>query len=100
MSNVKLKIMKEELFEIAKTLVKREIKVFNERQSNANIGQAELECIVNDLEKEILIRSSKHTYIVNAYNFIRIAEGVGAYYYIDVSKSKRGKRVACIVIYF
>lgn len=100
MSNVKLKIMKEKLFEIAKILVEREITVYNERQSKSSIGQANLECIVNDLEKEILIRSTKNTYLVNAYNFVKIAEGVGAYYYIDVSKSKRGKRVACIVIYF
>lgn len=100
MSNVKLKIMKEKLFEIAKILVEREITVYNERQSKSSIAQANLECIVNDLEKEILIRSTKNTYLVNAYNFVKIAEGVGAYYYIDVSKSKRGKRVACIVIYF
>ena len=92
--------MKEKLFEIAKILVEREITVYNERQSKSSIAQANLECIVNDLEKEILIRSTKNTYLVNAYNFVKIAEGVGAYYYIDVSKSKRGKRVACIVIYF
>lgn len=100
MSNVKLKIMKEKLFEIAKILVEREITVYNDRQSKSSTGTANLECIVNDLEKEILIRSTKNTYLVNAYNFVKIAEGVGAYYYIDVSKSKRGKRVACIVIYF
>lgn len=92
--------MKEKLFKIAKILVNREIMAYNARQINDNKGQEDLECIVNDSETEILIRSSKHTYIVNAYMFARIAEGLGANYYIDVSKSKRGKRVACIVIYF
>lgn len=100
MSNVKLKIMKEKLFKIAKILVNREIRAYNERQSNDNKGQADLECIVNDLEKEILIRSSKHTYLINAYSFVTIAEGVGANYYVDVTKTTKGEPVACIVIYF
>lgn len=92
--------MKQKLFEIAKFLVNREIGAYNERQVKSNIGQADLECIVNDLKTEILIRSSKNTYLVNAREFINIAEVVGANYYIDVSKSKKGKRVACIVLFF
>lgn len=92
--------MKEKLFKIAKILVNREIRAYNERQSNDNKGQADLECIVNDLEKEILIRSSKHTYLINAYSFVTIAEGVGANYYVDVTKTTKGEPVACIVIYF
>ena len=100
MSNVKLKIMKQKLFKIAKILVNREIRAYNERWSNCNKGKAELECIVNDFEKRILIRSSKHTYLVNACNFAKIAEGVGAQYYIDVTKTTEGKPVATIVIYF
>lgn len=100
MSNVKLKIMKQKLFKIAKILVNREIRAYNERQSNVNKGRADQECIVYDLEKEIQIRSSKHTYLENAYNYVKIAEGVGAYYYIDVTKTIEGKHVATFVLYF
>lgn len=100
MSNVKLKIMKEKLFKIAKILVNRSIRTWNNTQADARINVSSLACIINDLETEILIYPCTNKYMFNIDKFVKIAESLGANYYIDVTKNILDEPAACFVLYF
>lgn len=91
---------KEKLFKIAKILVGREIRTYNKRHTNPEHSRDYIEYVANDLETEILIRPGGCTYVLNVDRLIEIANGLGASYYIDVTKNNYNESAACIVIYF
>lgn len=92
--------MKEKTFRIARLLVSRSIKKWNAKRDGTNTPFNDLSFQTNDLEKEIMIFPCASKYMFNIDELTKIAESLGAHYYIDVTKNLQNKPCACFVMYF
>lgn len=92
--------MKEKTFRIARLLVHRSIMKWNAKSDSLHTSFSDLSFQINDTEKEIMIFPCASKYMFNIDDLTKIAESLGAKYYIDVTKNLENNPCACFVIYF